>query len=426
MINFGDAQYVSYLRIGRQILAGMLDTGSFDLVVFGASCRTCGVAAHYNPSLSTTFLAGRLVSQQAYGSGSCYSTVSSDVLQIGPFPETTQSFWTVQQASMPVLSSSAFEAILGLGPPEAPLADAWKAVTAAIANYFDMAERAPGWAQAQVDKRLGIADEVSGKPTLLRNLNVTTFSVCMGSVSRSNGIFVWNDAEAVNQPSLFVHVPVTGLHTWSTQLTNPTLVSASPGSANASAWPRLGCGPERGCSAILDTGMSLIAAPKSVVDGIREAAAGLKPDCSNVAELPELSFELGGQRFTLPPEAYVAQLEGTVPDYLAGLIVHDSATMIPMPRCQLLLLESAATSRAGPLWILGMPFFRKYYTTFNIGTSRDERSLRVAHAGQDCSPAGAGEEPAKDRASLLRRVELQKVHLPQTARIAMREQFVSL
>lgn len=428
MINFGDAQYISYLRIGKQILAGMLDTGSFELVVFGADCRTCGVAAHYNPSLSSTFRSGRLASQQAFGSGSCYSTASADVLQIGSFSEARQSFWTVQQANMPTLTDAAFEALIGLGPPEAPSSDAWKAVSAVISNitsFYDLAEKAPGWLMTQVDKRLEIADEMSVKTTLLNNLDVSDFSVCFGATARSNGIIVWNDAAFMSQPDIFTRVMVSGRHTWSTNLTNPILLpgnSSGPRSANESVG--LGCIGDTGCAAILDTGMSLIAAPRPVIDALRQAMLQLEPDCSNMDVLPDLVFELGGMTFSLPPEAYVAAVEGTIPDHLAKLIEFNSSST-----CQLLLIESFAVSDSGPLWILGMPFFRKYYTTFHLGATREERSFYIAEAGQDCSAAGPGEaaqETESNRRSLLRRVDLQKVHLPQTARIAMREQFARL
>lgn len=428
MINFGDAQYVSYLKIGNQILAGMLDTGSFELVVFGADCRTCGVAAHYNPSLSSTFRFGRLISQQSYGSGSCHSQASSDILQIGPFREAMQNFWTVQQANMSVLAHSAFEVIIGLGPPEAPAAGAWKSVTAVISNvtsYYDMAEPAPDWALRQVDKRLEIADETGARTALLGNFGVTTFSVCLGAAARSNGIFVWNDLSALSQPSLFARVPVTGYHTWSTSLTNPILVVSRGSTSSSSDEPvQLGCGADAGCSAILDTGMSLIAAPRIVIEKLREAMLLLKPDCSNPDDLPNLVFELEGHTFSLPPEAYIAEVEGNMPEYLAGLVEFGNWSV--SHTCQLLLVESVAITENGPLWILGMPFFRKYYTTFHVGESREERAFYIAEAGEDCYPVGLGEQPLADRRSLLRRVELQKVHLPQTARVAMREQFANL
>ena len=39
-------------------------------------------------------------------------------------------------------------------------------------------------------------------------------------------------------------------------------------------------------------------------------------------------------------------------------------------------------TQLGPVWILGMPFFRYYHTTFN----RDRQVMRFAKAGEDCQP----------------------------------------
>ena len=39
-------------------------------------------------------------------------------------------------------------------------------------------------------------------------------------------------------------------------------------------------------------------------------------------------------------------------------------------------------TQLGPVWILGMPFFRYYHTTFN----RERQVMRFAKAGEDCEP----------------------------------------
>jgi len=40
----------------------------------------------------------------------------------------------------------------------------------------------------------------------------------------------------------------------------------------------------------------------------------------------------------------------------------------------------------GPLMILGMPFFREFYTTFNLNEGRGTRSISVAPADAGCEP----------------------------------------
>merc|ERR1719343_1962667 len=74
----------------------------------------------------------------------------------------------------------------------------------------------------------------------------------------------------------------------------------------------LGCQKTK-CSAIVDTGTSLLVAPSKVVDSIYdladawEAAGGT---CDDLSDLPELRFTLGGLDFSLPPEAYMGEVSG--------------------------------------------------------------------------------------------------------------------
>merc|ERR1719181_2460594 len=51
----------------------------------------------------------------------------------------------------------------------------------------------------------------------------------------------------------------------------------------------------------------------------------------------------------------------------------------------------------GPMWLLGMPFFREYYTSFDLGTQTRERKVFIAKADKDCQPEGAcGVSGSKD------------------------------
>ncbi|CAK0797009.1 unnamed protein product, partial [Prorocentrum cordatum] len=93
MVNIGDIEYVSYLHVGGQTIAGILDTGSFELVVFSTECKTCGTAAKYNPKLSKTHKPGALMTVQSYGSGDTYSWEAKDTVSIGPFDAKNQTFW---------------------------------------------------------------------------------------------------------------------------------------------------------------------------------------------------------------------------------------------------------------------------------------------------------------------------------------------
>ncbi|CAK0893457.1 unnamed protein product, partial [Prorocentrum cordatum] len=109
MINQGDVEYVSHMTVGKQTVVGIMDTGSFELVVFSTECQSCGTAAKYSPKASSSHSTGSLMTVQSYGSGDTYSWEAADEVQIGPFPKKKQTFWEVVDARMPILKSANFE-----------------------------------------------------------------------------------------------------------------------------------------------------------------------------------------------------------------------------------------------------------------------------------------------------------------------------
>jgi len=370
--NIRGAQYVASVELGGQAIEALPDTGSYELVVFGADCESCGRehSPRYFPRLSRSFSEGVLTTEQSYSGGRLSSQMAHDDLSIGPLAATNQSFWNVKFAELPASANASFEALLGLGPPEAPAADAWDLADAAVANitqYYEAGHEAPDATAAEAKLRVGVANELSKNMPPLQGLNCLDFSLCFGARPGSGGVLVWNDRAAEEQPELFSRVPVVGNHSWSVNLSNVRLDEDF-----AEAGDGLNC--SQGCSALLDSGTSLLGVPSAVAAKLAEAVDLLDESCSNINDLPDLAFELGGTRVTLPPTSYVAELEGQRPHHLWKLL--------PWRRgrrsCQLAVFETNAMSSTGPLWILGMPFFREYYTTFTSSKTPAQRSVLIA------------------------------------------------
>merc|ERR1719498_145592 len=60
-------------------------------------------------------------------------------------------------------------------------------------------------------------------------------------------------------------------------------------------------------------------------------------------------------------------------------------------KCAPLFMKIEKMTQVGPMWILGMPFFRHYYTTFDTAS----RTLYTAPTKADCTPlGGAGDNNA--------------------------------
>jgi len=410
MVNIGDIEYVSYLHVGGQTIAGILDTGSFELVVFSTECKTCGTAAKYNPKLSKTHKPGALMTVQSYGSGDTYSWEAKDTVSIGPFDAKNQTFWEVTDARMPILRNAAFQAIIGIGPPETPAADAWTEVQKSLESvnkFYGDSKRPPKDALKDVKDAIESALEMSDTPPMLHTFGVQAFSICMGARAGSDGYFTWQERQHTDKPDLFTRVPILGKHTWSVGLASVKLTR--PGLFTET---RLGCFEEGGCSALIDSGTSLLAVPRPVINKVQDLVAKMHVGCQDLSSLPNLVFEMGGKLFSLPPDAYVAEVEGKVPEHLQSFVrlrsLETNAT--EGPQCNVLLMESYMDSKQGPVWILGMPFFRKYYTTFAVGDSHDSRALYIAEANDDCRPS-EGASLARTRPQK-RVIDVSKVILP--------------
>merc|ERR1719198_1417744 len=174
----------------------------------------------------------------------------------------------------------------------------------------------------------------------------------------------------------------------------------------ASKAKKVGCFDES-CSAVVDTGTSLIVAPTDmagkIFDAMREwiEAGGT---CDDLSKLPNLEFNLNGKPFSLPPDLYVGTLEGELGEDLRGFMPHlyqEHQHLYESVGCQPLIMTMDADSQFGPLWILGMPFFRKYYTNFKFVTHIGKLSMPVAKtmsfsvADSKCRPGHSPEADAE-------------------------------
>merc|ERR1711879_906613 len=92
----------------------------------------------------------------------------------------------------------------------------------------------------------------------------------------------------------------------------------------ASKAKKVGC-YNGNCSAVIDTGTSLIVAPTEMANKIFDAmkewieAGGT---CDDLSKLPDLEFNLNGKPFSLPPDLYVGTLEGELEEDMREFMPH--------------------------------------------------------------------------------------------------------
>merc|ERR1712070_884482 len=106
-----------------------------------------------------------------------------------------------------------------------------------------------------------------------------------------------------------------------------------------------------GCYMVVDTGTSVLAGPPSDVNELIAPIGNVSADCSNVHTLPDITFTFDGHDFVLEPSFYVIRAKD------------DKG----VEQCQ---LGIEGVNAGVPIWILGDPFLRKYYTVWDSEEKR--------------------------------------------------------
>jgi len=208
---------------------------------------------------------------------------------------------------------------------------------------------------------------------MLSAMGIKSFAFCLERGRDAPGwLAIGPRVQAMAETSAnFQALTVVGKVHWGLKMTNlhvPGLAAADP------------CVPS--CGAIVDSGTSLIAAPSVAAGFIRRLAQLIHGDCSNMDSLPILRMELDGKVIELPPAAYVMRTRTTIPRnssiwkrMFAGAEEHQT-----IHRCRVAFMTLDKHSQYGPVWILGMPFLRYYYTVFD----RASKTIHVAPSTPSC------------------------------------------
>merc|ERR1711915_727732 len=102
---------------------------------------------------------------------------------------------------------------------------------------------------------------------------------------------------------------------------------------------------------VVDTGTSLLAGPPKAVEALTSEIGEVAADCSNVKSLPTMTFTMGGTDFDLSPDFYVLRAQDGSGN----------------EQC---MLGIQGINVGAPLWILGDPFLRQYYTVWDAEQKR--------------------------------------------------------
>jgi len=349
LTNHMNVQYHATLEVGDQrVDRAILDTGSFELLVVSKHCRQCRDAP-YDPNASATFRpapnASKIVTHE-FGSGPTESLKGYEHIEIGALAAKNQTFFQIVGHEIKAMNESdSFNAIVGIGPP----------------------------------------NPNATEESLLTGFGISEFSLCLQRSPLAPGWLTWGGELTALQKKQSLELRVIGKRHWAVSMRH-LLPNIKLSPEQRAAAGTLLC--ERGCAAVLDSGTSLISAPSHALQGLEMLLPKLEEDCSNFPDLPELELELDGYRLTLPPEVYVMRLKGKFVDALSvwdQLYIKPQHLAVP-DQCFYGFLTMNAHTDYGPLWVLGMPFFRHFHTTFDLSSSNGTRRIWIAEASDACEP----------------------------------------
>jgi hypothetical protein len=295
--DYMNAQYFIQTAVGTppQQFTVVPDTGSSNLWMYSSKCKSIACFSHskYDASKSSTYKADGEVFDITYGSGGVKGFVSRDVARIGDI-EAEMGFGEVTSASGASFIASEMSGILGL---------AYSSIS--VDNLPTWMDQAP-----LTDKSFSF---------YLHTNPDASYMVIPGWDSENWGI-------------IDTH-PVVEQKYWALALKS---VAQGTKVIDASKY-----------KAVIDSGTSLLVGPKELVDPLIQGIR-VRKDCSNVKNLPTMSFTIDSQTYTLEPSDYVL-----------------SITQSGVTEC-LLGVQSMDFPAGFNYFIMGDVFMRKYPTYFNL------------------------------------------------------------
>ncbi|MBN3292477.1 PEPA protein, partial [Polypterus senegalus] len=310
--NYMDVEYFGNISIGTppQEFTVIFDTGSSNLWVPSSLCSSPACTNHslFDANKSSTFQSSNQNLAIQYGTGSMTGILGYDVVTITGIEVTNQEFGLSVTEPGDTFTYAPFDGILGLAYPVISSSGA----TPVFDNMMDQ----------------GLVSE-----------DLFSFYLSPDGKSGSEVLFGGIDTSHY-----------TGNINW-IRLSSQTYWQITVSSITINGKP-VACA--KSCQAIVDTGTSFLTGPIDALQNILKLLGATKDPhgyemitCNRAGRLPTIVFHINGNKYPLPPSAYVFEQGPTSSTCYLGIQAMD----IPSSK----------------LWILGDVFLRKYYSIFNRG-----------------------------------------------------------
>jgi len=322
--DFMNAQYFGPITVGTppQTFQVVFDTGSSNLWVPSVKCTELACLLHkkYNSAESTTYKPNGTSFNIQYGSGPVAGFLSIDTVGVADLTVSSQTFAEITDVS-------------GLGP-------------AFAIGHFD-GIMGMAWQSISVDNITTVWENMLSEGLIQDSV----FAFYLSQSKTVPGELVFGGIDTNHFTGSLVWVNLISETYWEVALDDIELDGKSVTTAK---------------KGVLDSGTSTLAGPSAEVAVIAKTLGALEVlpgeysiDCGKIPSLPIISVGLGGKTFNLTGADYVLNPGGGA--CILGIMGID----IPAP--------------AGPLWIMGDVFIRKFYTVFDWGRKRIGCAPAVVH-----------------------------------------------
>ncbi|XP_027426370.1 chymosin-like [Zalophus californianus] len=309
LTNYLDCQYFGKIYIGTppQEFTVVFDTGSSDLWVPSVYCKSYACQNHhrFDPAKSSTFQNLNKALSIQYGTGSMQGFLGVDTVTVSNIVDSQQTVGLSTQEPGNVFTYSEFDGILGLAYPS-------------LASEYSVP----------------VFDNMMQKHLVAQDL----FSVYLSRNGQGSMLTLGAIDPSYYTGSLH-WVPVTVQEYWQFSVDRVTVNGVV-----------VAC--DGGCQAILDTGTSMLVGPSSDILNIQTAIGATQDqygefdiNCRSLSSMPEVVFEIHGQKYPLPPSTYTSTDMGFCTSGFQG-------------------------EGDSQLWILGDVFIREYYSVFDRVNNR--------------------------------------------------------
>jgi cathepsin D len=291
----------------------VFDTGSSNLWVPSKECRlsaACYLHKYFDSAKSSSYVKNGTHFNITYGSGAVVGYLGQDTTTLAGLTAKNSSFGQITKLEGISFIASKFDGIMGMG---------WPAISVqGCPLIFDLLYK-----QGQ-----------------LQGNSFSFYLTKVAGMEGSSMVLGGINPNYATEP--FKYYKLKMQNYWITEMADVVFNGTSYKNGTLSA--------------IIDTGTSVIAGPKHIIDKMTAAFGPGKEkqvDCSTLDKLPDLMFQFGADKYVLKPVDYILQVaEGSKTVCIVGLIGLDLPPQL------------------GEAFIVGDSFIKTYYTHFDVANSQ--------------------------------------------------------